>query len=211
MCSCSSTRAARVSGVSPGSTGTSVCATTGPRSYSSSTRCTVTPDTLSPEARTALCTRSPYMPRPPNLGSSAGCTFSMRLRYASSVRGPSIFIYPARATTRTPCRSQGLGNRFVQAGQGPDGLLPLRWAVGMLCPTRALQCQRPGVVGDHHTHLGVDFASVTRVDDCLKVGAAVRGQHAKRKLAHYELLIRNGELGSTTPHIYYSTFTIPAS
>ena len=67
-------------GVSPGSTGTRAWARIAPRSYTSSTRWTVAPLSRAPLASTASCTRRPYMPVPPNAGSSAGCTLMMRPR-----------------------------------------------------------------------------------------------------------------------------------
>ena len=69
---CSSTLAARVCGVSCGLTGTIACARMGPVSYCSSTKCTVAPDHLAPEAITALCTLDPYKPFPPKAGSRPG-------------------------------------------------------------------------------------------------------------------------------------------
>ena len=53
MLTCTRTRAARAAGVSSGSTGTARCASTGPVSYASSTKCTVAPLNATPLARTA--------------------------------------------------------------------------------------------------------------------------------------------------------------
>src|ERR1043166_8118710 len=71
-CSASRTRAARVSGVSPGITGTRSCAMIAPRSNSSSAKCTVAPDSFAPRASTASCTWWPYIPGPPTSGHQAG-------------------------------------------------------------------------------------------------------------------------------------------
>lgn len=79
---CSSTLAARDWGVSCGFTGTIACARMGPVSYCSSTKCTVAPDHLAPEAITALCTLAPYKPFPPNAGSRPGWMFSMAFLYS---------------------------------------------------------------------------------------------------------------------------------
>src|SRR5205807_7014050 len=63
-CSARATRAARVAGVSPSSTGTAACAMMGPPSGTSVTKWTVAPLVRAPDARTARCTRSPYIPFP---------------------------------------------------------------------------------------------------------------------------------------------------
>src|SRR6266542_1938415 len=54
-CSASKTRAASLSGVSPGSIRTRSCAMIAPRSKTSSTKCTVAPDAVAPPASTTSC------------------------------------------------------------------------------------------------------------------------------------------------------------
>src|SRR5687767_9730961 len=71
-CCASITRPWSVSTVSPLSTGTRSWCSTGPASYSAVAAWNVNPVTRSPARRTASCTCRPYMPRPPNLGSSDG-------------------------------------------------------------------------------------------------------------------------------------------
>src|SRR5690625_3253170 len=58
-CSCLRTRAASVSGVSWGKTGTSTLAMMSPLSYSLFTKCTVQPEVCSPALSTARCTLIP--------------------------------------------------------------------------------------------------------------------------------------------------------
>src|SRR5262249_14859456 len=68
-------------------TGTGNCVMMHPRSYTSLTKCAVTPLTRTPASITAWCTRCPYIPGPPNAGSSAGCTLIIRPSYLATTDG----------------------------------------------------------------------------------------------------------------------------
>src|SRR6266498_3767272 len=90
-CSASKTRAASLSGVSPGSIRTRSCAMIAPRSKTSSTKCTVAPDAVAPLASTASCTRWPYIPGPPKSGSRAGWMLIIRPRNRATTDAGTSF------------------------------------------------------------------------------------------------------------------------
>eukprot|EP00955_Chlamydomonas_euryale_P078675 363192-Chlamydomonas_euryale.AAC.18 len=60
------------------------CARIAPSSNSSFTKCTVGPLKRAPLAMTARCTLEPYIPGPPNDGSSPGWMLSIALGYAAT-------------------------------------------------------------------------------------------------------------------------------
>src|SRR5205085_7618932 len=98
-CSASNTRAASDSGVSPVSMRTRSCAMIAPRSNSSSTKCTVAPDSFAPLASTAAWTCWPYIPGPPKSGNRAGWMLIIRPRKRETTAAGISFMYPANTTS----------------------------------------------------------------------------------------------------------------
>src|ERR1035437_8048191 len=98
MCSCSSTRADKLSAVSSSKIGTARCTTIAPLSTASSTKWTVHPATFAPNSSACACASSPG-----NAGSSDGCTFRIRFGNARTNGALRIRMYPARHTTSTRC------------------------------------------------------------------------------------------------------------
>ena len=99
-CSAASTRAASVSGVSPGSTGTAAWAMIGPLSIAARTKCTVQPCSLTPASRARA-----WVLRPVKAGSSEGWMLISRSRQRSTKPADSSRMKPARQTSSMPAAS----------------------------------------------------------------------------------------------------------
>ncbi len=149
----------------------------GPESTPSSTKWTVTPVTRAPWSSACRTASSPG-----NDGSSAGCTFTIRLRNRSTNAGAEQLHVPGehdevdlallepvadRAVARVAVRRS---RRREDAGLDP-GLLGAR------------ERPRPRLVRDDPDDLDLPLP-VQLVEDRLQVGAAARGEHRDAKGTH---------------------------
>gem|GEM_PF-5782545 len=117
-CSCVSTRAARLSGVSSGITGTAAWMTAGPASSSGTTKWTVQPCSRTPSASARA-----WVSRPRNAGRRDGWMLSIRPVQRSTNQGVSTRMKPARQTISMSAARRVSSNTRSKASRSlPKGL-----------------------------------------------------------------------------------------
>src|SRR2546428_133335 len=122
-----------------------------------------------PLASTAWWTRRPYIPEPPNAGSSAGWILITRQRSRATAAGGNRLRDPASTTSPAPPVAGTTPPRSSGGARTPPGPPPPR--------------ARIGAARDHAGNAG-DGRVAQRVEQRLKVRAAARDEHGHGNRRH---------------------------